>query len=31
MTLATADVSGRPWASPVWYAQAGYREFFLGL
>jgi nitroimidazol reductase NimA-like FMN-containing flavoprotein (pyridoxamine 5'-phosphate oxidase superfamily) len=28
MTLATADESGRPWASPVWYAPAGYRELF---
>jgi hypothetical protein len=28
MTLATADHAGRPWASPVWYAHAGYREFF---
>jgi len=28
MTLATADGAGRPWASPVWYAHAGYREFF---
>ena len=28
LTLATADESGRPWASPVWYAHAGYREFF---
>lgn len=28
MTLATADPSGRPWASPVYYAVAGYREFF---
>jgi len=28
MTLATANHSGRPWASPVWYAHAGYREFF---
>jgi nitroimidazol reductase NimA-like FMN-containing flavoprotein (pyridoxamine 5'-phosphate oxidase superfamily) len=26
MTLATADASGLPWASPVWYAAAGYRE-----
>ena len=26
MTLATADESGRPWASPVWYAPAGYHE-----
>lgn len=28
MTLATADADGRPWASPVWYAFSGYREFF---
>jgi uncharacterized protein YhbP (UPF0306 family) len=28
MTLATADETGRPWASPVWYAHAGYREFY---
>jgi nitroimidazol reductase NimA-like FMN-containing flavoprotein (pyridoxamine 5'-phosphate oxidase superfamily) len=28
MTLATADARGLPWASPVWYAPAGYREFF---
>jgi hypothetical protein len=27
MTLATADGSGRPWASPVWFAPVGYREF----
>src|SRR5215207_8180419 len=27
MTLATADQDGRPWASPVYYAVAGYREF----
>jgi nitroimidazol reductase NimA-like FMN-containing flavoprotein (pyridoxamine 5'-phosphate oxidase superfamily) len=27
MTLATADGDGVPWASPVWYAPAGYREF----
>jgi nitroimidazol reductase NimA-like FMN-containing flavoprotein (pyridoxamine 5'-phosphate oxidase superfamily) len=27
MTLATADGDGRPWASPVWYAPDGYREF----
>ena len=25
--LATADEHGVPWASPVWYAHAGYREF----
>jgi nitroimidazol reductase NimA-like FMN-containing flavoprotein (pyridoxamine 5'-phosphate oxidase superfamily) len=28
MTLATADADGSPWASPVWYAPASYREFF---
>ena len=28
MTLATADETGLPWASPVWYAPARYREFF---
>jgi hypothetical protein len=28
MTLATADASGVPWASPVWYAPRGYSEFF---
>jgi nitroimidazol reductase NimA-like FMN-containing flavoprotein (pyridoxamine 5'-phosphate oxidase superfamily) len=28
MALATADAGGRPWASPVWYATRGYREFF---
>jgi uncharacterized protein YhbP (UPF0306 family) len=28
MTLATADASGKPWASPVWFAHDGYREFF---
>ena len=28
MTLATADASGVPWVSPVWYAPAGYRELF---
>jgi nitroimidazol reductase NimA-like FMN-containing flavoprotein (pyridoxamine 5'-phosphate oxidase superfamily) len=27
MTLSTADERGQPWASPVWYAIAGYREF----
>jgi Pyridoxamine 5'-phosphate oxidase len=27
MTLATADEAGRPWASPVYYAVEGYREF----
>jgi pyridoxine/pyridoxamine 5'-phosphate oxidase len=28
MTLATADERGVPWASPVWFAPAGYRELF---
>jgi nitroimidazol reductase NimA-like FMN-containing flavoprotein (pyridoxamine 5'-phosphate oxidase superfamily) len=28
MTLATSDGDGVPWASPVWYAPSGYREFF---
>jgi hypothetical protein len=28
MTIATADAGGVPWASPVWYAPAGYSEFF---
>jgi nitroimidazol reductase NimA-like FMN-containing flavoprotein (pyridoxamine 5'-phosphate oxidase superfamily) len=28
MTLGTADESGLPWVSPVWYAAAGYLEFF---
>jgi nitroimidazol reductase NimA-like FMN-containing flavoprotein (pyridoxamine 5'-phosphate oxidase superfamily) len=28
MTLATADETGLPWVSPVWYAPAQYREFF---
>jgi dihydrofolate reductase/nitroimidazol reductase NimA-like FMN-containing flavoprotein (pyridoxamine 5'-phosphate oxidase superfamily) len=27
LTLATADEHGRPWASPVWYAHTGHREF----
>lgn len=28
MVLATADAAGVPWASPVWFAQEDYREFF---
>jgi nitroimidazol reductase NimA-like FMN-containing flavoprotein (pyridoxamine 5'-phosphate oxidase superfamily) len=28
MTLATADESGTPWASPVWFAPSEYRELF---
>jgi hypothetical protein len=28
MVLATANSSGQPWASPVYYAPSGYREFF---
>jgi nitroimidazol reductase NimA-like FMN-containing flavoprotein (pyridoxamine 5'-phosphate oxidase superfamily) len=27
MTLGTADASGRPWVSPVWYARDGYGAF----
>ena len=27
MVLGTADADGSPWASPVWFATAGYREF----
>jgi predicted pyridoxine 5'-phosphate oxidase superfamily flavin-nucleotide-binding protein len=27
MTIATADAHGNPWASPVWFAHADYREF----
>jgi pyridoxine/pyridoxamine 5'-phosphate oxidase len=27
MTIATADGDGRPWATPVWFAHTGYREF----
>ena len=27
MTLATADAGGRPWATPVWFAQQDLREF----
>jgi hypothetical protein len=28
MVLGTADESGTPWASPVWYAHRDYRDFF---
>jgi nitroimidazol reductase NimA-like FMN-containing flavoprotein (pyridoxamine 5'-phosphate oxidase superfamily) len=28
LTLATADADGVPWASPVWFAHAGFRELF---
>src|SRR3954452_16553290 len=28
MVLATADRSGQPWASPVYFAASGYRQFF---
>ncbi len=27
MVLATANATGRPWSSPVYFAHAGYREF----
>lgn len=27
MTIATADESGLPWVSPVWYAPVRYRDF----
>ena len=28
MTIASSDATGRPWASPVYYAAAEYTEFF---
>lgn len=28
VVLATADAEGAPWASPVWYAMANYRELY---
>ena len=28
LTLGTADLDGRPWTSPVYYAPAGGREFY---
>ncbi len=28
MTLSTSDARGIPWASPVWFAHADYREFY---
>jgi hypothetical protein len=28
MVLGTADASGRPWVSPVWFASAGYTQFY---
>ena len=28
MVLATADATGRPWATPVYFAHSGYEEFF---
>lgn len=28
MTLGTSDENGRPWVSPVYYASAGYTEFY---
>lgn len=27
MTLGTADETGLPWVSPVWFAPSGYSEF----
>ena len=27
MVLGTADADGRPWATPVYFAHSGYREF----
>ena len=28
MVLGIADAAGQPWVSPVYYASAGYREFY---
>jgi nitroimidazol reductase NimA-like FMN-containing flavoprotein (pyridoxamine 5'-phosphate oxidase superfamily) len=28
LVVSTADRSGQPWASPVYYAHSGYRQFF---
>jgi hypothetical protein len=28
MVVATADPSGQPWASPVYFASSGYRDFY---
>lgn len=28
LVLATADATGRPWCTPVYYAHVGYREFY---
>ena len=28
MVLGTADESGQPWVSPVYYASVGYKEFY---
>jgi hypothetical protein len=28
MVVATSDPSGQPWASPVYFAPSGYRDFF---
>ena len=28
MVLATADASGRPWSTPVWFATEDHRDFF---
>ena len=27
MAIGTADETGQPWVTPVWFAQEGYREF----
>jgi len=28
IVLATANGDGRPWATPVWFAHDGYRDFY---
>jgi len=28
MVLGTADASGQPWVSPVYFASAGYKQFY---